>query len=182
MHQALGMWKLCATRVPHSLNRDRKQMRKRHSQQCLYQFDRSLADFVQRFVIMFETRMHHCTPETKQQSKQWEEAGVSEPKKSKSIASAGKVMASVSWDAKGITLKKAKQLQANITLTFLTSWMSKFARRCLVWRRKNFFTRTTHESALAMRKLRELRYDLLDHPPYFPDLVPSDFHLFPNLK
>jgi histone-lysine N-methyltransferase SETMAR len=22
----------------------------------------------------------------------------------------------------------------------------------------------------------------LDHPPYFPDLAPSDYHLFPGLK
>jgi len=25
-------------------------------------------------------------------------------------------------------------------------------------------------------------YELLEHPPYSPDLAPSDFHLFPNLK
>jgi len=33
-----------------------------------------------------------------------------------------------------------------------------------------------------MGKLRDLKYELLEHPPYSPDLVPSDFHLFPNLK
>ncbi|GIY45468.1 transposase, type 1 family-containing protein [Caerostris darwini] len=30
--------------------------------------------------------------------------------------------------------------------------------------------------------LRDLGYDLLGHPPYSPDLTPSDFHLFSNLK
>ncbi|XP_014481491.1 PREDICTED: histone-lysine N-methyltransferase SETMAR-like [Dinoponera quadriceps] len=79
---------------------------------------------------MDETWVHHYTPENKQQSKQWVEAGGLEAggsaqKKAKSIASAGKVMA---------------------------------------------------------RKQRDLRYDLLGHPPYSPDLAPSDFHLFPNLK
>ena len=33
-----------------------------------------------------------------------------------------------------------------------------------------------------MAKLHELRYELLPHPPYSPDLAPSDFHLFPKLK
>ena len=33
-----------------------------------------------------------------------------------------------------------------------------------------------------MSKLRGLKYDLLEHPPYSPDLAPSDFCLFPNLK
>jgi hypothetical protein len=33
-----------------------------------------------------------------------------------------------------------------------------------------------------MGKLRELRYELFEHPPYFPDLAPSDFCLFSKLK
>jgi len=42
------------------------------------------------------------TPESKQQSKQWTEAGCSVPKKTGSVPSAGKVMALVFWDAEGI--------------------------------------------------------------------------------
>jgi len=33
-----------------------------------------------------------------------------------------------------------------------------------------------------MGKLRDLHYELLEHPPYSPDLAPSDFYLFPKLK
>jgi hypothetical protein len=33
-----------------------------------------------------------------------------------------------------------------------------------------------------MGKLRDLHYELLKHPPYCPDLAPSDFCLFPKLK
>jgi histone-lysine N-methyltransferase SETMAR len=40
----------------------------------------------------------------------------------------------------------------------------------------------THKSVLAMGKLRDLHYELLEHPPCSPDLVPSDFCLFPKLK
>jgi len=31
-------------------------------------------------------------------------------------------------------------------------------------------------------KLEDLHYELLEQPPYSPDLVPSDFYLFPKLK
>jgi len=31
-------------------------------------------------------------------------------------------------------------------------------------------------------KLYELRFELIPHPPYSPDLVPCEFFLFPNLK
>jgi histone-lysine N-methyltransferase SETMAR len=33
-----------------------------------------------------------------------------------------------------------------------------------------------------MGKLRDLHYELLEHPPYSPDLAPSDFFLFPKQK
>ncbi|XP_018337766.1 PREDICTED: histone-lysine N-methyltransferase SETMAR-like [Trachymyrmex septentrionalis] len=38
------------------------------------------------------------------------------------------------------------------------------------------------DSTAAMAKLDQLRFELVAHPPYSPDLVPSDYYLFPNLK
>jgi len=32
------------------------------------------------------------------------------------------------------------------------------------------------------KKLAYLDFQCLDHPPYSPDLAPSDYHLFPVLK
>jgi len=37
-------------------------------------------------------------------------------------------------------------------------------------------------SLKAMAKLDQLRFELIAHPPYFPDLASSDYYLFPNLK
>jgi hypothetical protein len=34
----------------------------------------------------------------------------------------------------------------------------------------------------AFKGLKDLHYELLKHPPYSPDLAPSDFYLFPKLK
>jgi histone-lysine N-methyltransferase SETMAR len=33
-----------------------------------------------------------------------------------------------------------------------------------------------------MKELRDLHYELLEHPLYSPNLAPSDFYLFPKLK
>ena len=30
--------------------------------------------------------------------------------------------------------------------------------------------------------LETLKYEVLSHPPYSPDLAPNDFHFFPHLK
>ena len=34
----------------------------------------------------------------------------------------------------------------------------------------------------TQKKLAYMGFQCLDHPPYSPDLVPSDYHLFPGLK
>jgi transposase len=39
-----------------------------------------------------------------------------------------------------------------------------------------------HKSIRTTAKLHELGYELLHHPPYSPDLAPSDFFLFADLK
>ena len=39
-----------------------------------------------------------------------------------------------------------------------------------------------HTSKVGMAAVRQCGYELLPHPPYSPDLAPSDYHLFLNLK
>ena len=39
-----------------------------------------------------------------------------------------------------------------------------------------------HKSATVQEYLKESGLDVLDHPPYSPDLSPCDFWLFPRLK
>ena len=94
------------------LSADQKRTCMKISEQCLERLNKNETDFVRRFVTMDETWIHHYTPEFKQQSKQWTEAGCSAPKKTRSVPSAGKVIASVFWDAEGILftiLKRVKQ-------------------------------------------------------------------------
>ena len=37
-------------------------------------------------------------------------------------------------------------------------------------------------SQVAMTVATECGFEILPHPPYSPDMTPSDFHLFPKLK
>ena len=39
-----------------------------------------------------------------------------------------------------------------------------------------------HRALATQKKLVYLGFQCLDHPPYSPDLAPSDYHLFPGLK
>ena len=39
-----------------------------------------------------------------------------------------------------------------------------------------------HKSVIAMAAIHDCGFKSIAHPPYSPDLAPSDFHQFPKLK
>ena len=39
-----------------------------------------------------------------------------------------------------------------------------------------------HQALATQKKLAYLGFQCVDHPPYSPDLAPSDYHLFTGLK
>ena len=43
-------------------------------------------------------------------------------------------------------------------------------------------TAPAHWTPAIQKKLAYLGFQCLDHPPYSPDLAPSDYHLFPGLN
>ena len=102
--EELCMKKLSARRVPRLLTPDQNRIRIQMSEQSLTRPQKNPNDFLRRFVTNDETWVHFYTPETKEQSKQWKHHDSPPPKKARSIKSAGKIMASIFWDAKGILL------------------------------------------------------------------------------
>ena len=69
--------------------------------QHLLKHFKSKDDFLLPLVTVDETWVHYHEPENKAQSHQWVGPGSPRPKKFKTQPSAGKVMATVFWDAKG---------------------------------------------------------------------------------
>jgi histone-lysine N-methyltransferase SETMAR len=153
-------------------------------------FNKNKTDFVRRFITMDETWSHYYTPESKQQTKLWTEAGCSAPKKTRSVPSAGKVMASVFWDAEGILfvdyLEKGKTITGEYHSNVFTRPDGKLCEKTPgLQKKKNQFHQDNapaHKSVLAKGKLRDLHDELLERLPYSPRLAPSDFCLFPELK
>ena len=45
-----------------------------------------------------------------------------------------------------------------------------------------FFAIAAHSANFTMATIEECGLQLLEHPPYSPDLAPSDFFLFPEMK
>jgi hypothetical protein len=98
---------------------------------------------------MGEIWIHHYTPESKQQSKQWTEAGCSVPKKTSSVPSAGKAMALVFWNAEGILfidyLEKGKTITREYYSNLLTRLDEKIhEKKTSLQNKKSSFIKTMH--------------------------------------
>ena len=101
-----------------------------------------------------------------------------------------KFRASVFWDTKGIlpvdlmppgstiiaaaycdTLTRLRRAIQNKSRGMLSLYV------CLLHDNKR-----PHSAHVTTALLEKFKWDILDHPPYSPDLAPSDFHLFLHLK
>uniref|UniRef100_A0A2S2QFV8 Mariner Mos1 transposase n=1 Tax=Sipha flava TaxID=143950 RepID=A0A2S2QFV8_9HEMI len=152
--------------------------------------DQKQQDFLRRYVTMDETWIHHHTPESNRQSAEWTVAGEPRPKRPKSQKSAGKVMASVFWDAQGILfidyLEKGKRINSEYYMALLVRLKEEITKKRPHMKKKKVLFHQDNapcpKSIVTIAKLHELGFKLLPHPPYSPDLAPSDYYLFAGLK
>ena len=190
LHNELGMSKVSARWVPRLLTSDQKLTRLVMSEANLARFEADPDRFVERFLTQDECCVHHFEPETKRQSMQWKHSTSPPPKKAKVVSSAGKVMTSVFWDAKDIVfidyLQKGKTINGEYYAKLLRE-----LRQAIKSKRPGKLTKgvllhqdnaPAHKSLVAMSAVHDCGFELIDHPPYSPDLAPSDYFLFPNLK
>ncbi|XP_048243687.1 histone-lysine N-methyltransferase SETMAR-like [Haliotis rufescens] len=190
IHGKLHMSKVCARWVPRMLTDDMKLSRVTISGALLTRYNANPDDFHFRIVTSDETWVYHYDPESKQESMKWKHATSPKTKKFKATRSTKKVMMTIFWDSKGVihidylphgttmngeyNAKLLKQVRQSIKVKRRGK-----IRRGILLHQDNA---PVHRSRVAMTAVQECGYELLPHPPYSPDLAPSDFHLFPRLK
>jgi len=183
------MRKLSAKWVPKYLNADQKANgASRLSKFGI--FRRYPSDFLSRLVTMDESWLYHYDRETKQHSMEWQHSVSPRPKKIRVQKSAGKFSPRIFLDQDGILLidylSKGQTIDAEYYSSLLVQLKDilKETRREKITYGVLFLhdNAPTHRAQATQKKLACLGFQYLYHPPYFPDLVPSDYHLFPGLK
>lgn len=126
-----------------------------------------------------------------QRKRSWSKAGNLPQTTSKPGLTKNKVMLSVWWDYKGIVyyelLNNGQTINSELYCQQLTRLNEalKEKRPKLVNRKGVVFHHDNarpHTSLMTRNKLTELGWEVLMHPPYSPDLAPSDYHLFRSLQ
>ena len=118
LHDRLGMHKLTARWVPKSLSDEQMETRASVYSPLLKRFRSKEDDFLSCLVTVDETWVHYYEPENKAQSRQSVGPGSPRPKKFKTQPSAGKVMATVFWDAQGVIMLDFLAKKSTITDTY----------------------------------------------------------------
>ena len=143
-----------------------------------------------RLVTMDETWLYHYDLETKQQSMEWRHSGSPCPRKFWVQKSAGKVLALIFCDQEGILLidylPKGQTINAEYYSSLLVQLNDILKEKCHGKVTKGVLflhdNAPAHWALATQKKLAYLGFQCLHHPPYSPDLAPSDYHLFPGLK
>lgn len=209
LHDHLKVKKLCAQWVPLELTAEQKKQRTMKSELGLKLFRRDKGESSKQFVTVNEIWIYHIKSTSPAEDAQNGSQAVNNqrPKKRKRIQqqqqqssrSDDKVLATVFWDASGLIL--IDYLGMGSTKFTIDQYIDLFDRldnklsekRPQITKQSVLFhcdtipgLATTNLSSFAttklMAKLKDLKYELLLHPQYSPELDPSEFYLLPNLK
>lgn len=184
----LAYRKVCARWVPRQLTTELKQSRLDVCTQMLQRYESDGEQFMSSIITGDESWAHHYEPETKRQSMEWHHLGSPSPKKFKCSPSAGKVMMTVFWDSRGVILidflPKGETVNANRYQDTLKKLATAVRRKRpglqnITLHHDNARPHIAHATTAA---IAAKGWTVLPHPPYSPDLAPSDFHLFGPLK
>ncbi|XP_017791911.1 PREDICTED: histone-lysine N-methyltransferase SETMAR-like [Habropoda laboriosa] len=173
----LGYAKVCARWVPRMLTEDHKRQRVEAAREFLQAYETDGEDFLDSIVTGDET----C---------QWKHPESPKPRKFKQTLSVGKAMASVFWNRKGLLL--CEFMPAGTTNNADRYCVTlKNLRRAIQNRKRGMLTKGVrfHQdnarpyiARVTTDLINKFGWDTVTHPPYSPDIAPSDYHLFPELK
>uniref|UniRef100_H2ZS50 Mos1 transposase HTH domain-containing protein n=1 Tax=Latimeria chalumnae TaxID=7897 RepID=H2ZS50_LATCH len=153
-------------------------------QDCHIKIDAIVTELgISHVVTGDEMWIHIWDPETKCESMQWKHRASPPPKKFRSQPSASKVMAPIFWDAKGVLLTDYMPHKTRMTGEYYASLMWKL-RQAIKEKRQGMLTKgvlllhdnvPVHNACVAQAAIHECGFKQLNHPPYSPDLAPSDY-------
>ena len=191
IYSRLGFHKVCARWVPKQLTQLHKQTRLDMCKKHLDRYVNERDNFLDRIVTGDETWIHYYEPESKRQSMEWKHPNSPCKKKFKTQPSAGKLMLTVFWDSQGPLLEHYHERGTTINSVRYSEMLTAKLKPAIRSKRRGLLSKGVvllhdnarpHTAAHTAETLQKLNFEVLDHPPYSPDLAPSDFHLFGPLK
>ena len=187
----LGLKKVCARWVPHLLTSDQKRLRVTCSKKLLKQFKRLDSRVISNMLTGDETWVYMFEPQRRGDNKQWRGKHQKRPVVAKRIKSTKKILYTIFFNHLGPVVQIPSETGKSITGTYYKNVVLKKVKKFYELKRPSTGLRginllhdnaPAHKSKVVVEYLEEEKVNVLDHPPYSPDLSPCDFFLFPRLK
>jgi len=179
----LGYKSLLGAWVPHALTDHARLQRISISASLLSRYERR--SFLPRIVTGDESWILYANIGRK---RQWVGPGEKPSPEPKPDLHQKKKMLSVFWDTEGILYWELLRSGTTINALEYTRQLDLLAAAIRTKRpnKKEIILQMDnarpHVAALTRSKIHSLNWEILPHPPYSPDLAPSDYHLFRHLK
>ena len=185
LHERLRLRTICAGWVPNLLTDEQKQSRVRLASQVTEKYDKCNPGRLEEIVTGDETWTYHFQPDSKAKNKVWVSSEGDRPVIARRCKTSNRMLYAIFFDSKGTVLQIPVPKGSSVT--------GKFYRESVLTQLVDFYQKRRprtgvhgikllHESATVQEYLKESGLNVLDHPPYRPDLTPCDFWLFPRLK
>jgi histone-lysine N-methyltransferase SETMAR len=190
LHSDLGLEKKSARWVPKLLSDDQKQERVRICSDFIAAIHRRSKSMLDCIVTMDETMVSYHTPETKKQSKQWIPKGQPGPLKAWVHASRTKQMVVAFFDSRGLIythiVPRGASINATYTIKVLGKFLEHFKKKRPAMAQQQWWFHwdnvPVHTAASVKEWMAAKGIQVLEHPPYSPDLAWADFFLFRRVK
>lgn len=191
IHDLLKFRKVCARWVPKDLTADMKKKRLEVCEKLLKRYEEEGDSFLHCIVTGDESWVHHYQPESKISSMEWRHSTSPKPKKFRTQPSAGKLMLTVFWDKDGCLVEHYMPKKTNVNSETYCDILQNHLKPAIRSKRRGMLSAGVllqhdnarpHTSKKTTAAIQEMRLQVLEHPPYSPDLAPSDYHLFGPLK
>ncbi|CAH1999367.1 unnamed protein product [Acanthoscelides obtectus] len=184
LHEELGVRKLVSRWIPHLLTEEQKAARVNWCQKTFDRFSKN----VYSIVSGDESWIYCYEPENKRQSAVWVFQGEEKPTKiirSRSVSN--KMVATFVSKAGHIATIPFNEQRAVTADWYTTICLPKVItelRKINPERRITLHqdNASSHAAQRTRQCLTKENVELLDHPPYSPDLSPNDFFTFPKIK
>ena len=138
-----------------------------------------------------ESWIYCYDPETKRQSSQWKHAGSPRPKKARQSKSTHKLLMIPFFDSTDMIYMHWVPTGQTVNKEYYVEVLTEFGKRLRRKRAALFKSgqwhfhqdnALVHNSIVVTDYLSNMGIRTVTHPPYSPDLAPSDFWIFPKLK
>lgn len=188
IHNRLKLSKVSARWVPHKLNDEEKMNRVEWCQATIRRYRNGNPRYTGSIITGDESWIYCYDPESKQQSMEWKSSGQPPPQKFARSRSQARKMVATFVSVHGHISTVPVENNATVTSHWYTTTCLPTVMNAAPMKGVRLPIILHHDNAPAHRAqnttfwLANHDVQLLQHPPYSPDLAPCDFFVFPKVK